>query len=119
MSGKNASYNKGYRLEAETRAELSKYGRCDRSHQSGAYTGQQDLKWLWRFRFWEIQCKAEADGFKTDYKLLEKADIIVKRADRKPRLYTMTESKFLEMIGATESELPPPVAEFIKIVEAA
>ena len=107
----NPSYQKGYRLECDTRAELSKYGSVKRSHMSGAYTGEQDLQWMWSNRFWTIQCKSKADGFKTDYDLLEKADIIVKKADRKPRLYTMTESKFLELIGATDHAFHEPLDE--------
>jgi hypothetical protein len=65
---------------------------------SGAYTGDVDLRWDRDGRIWNCSCKIKGDGFKFDYAELDKADILFKRADRKPALVTMTLAKFLELL---------------------
>lgn len=104
--GKNKSYNKGYRNENKMQTKWRKFfSRVDRSHQSGAYTGDCDLTVLHRLRFWKVDCKSRKDDFKRDYARFEKADILADKSDGKERIIKMLEAKFLEFNGLEEIEI--------------
>jgi hypothetical protein len=102
----NRSYEKGYRHECKTRKafEDADLGIPSRAHQSGAYTGEPDLKWLDnKGRYWTIDCKCGADWkMKRHRARLEGADICVDTTDREIPLATLPLVKLLELIKGAQ-----------------
>jgi hypothetical protein len=97
----NRSYEKGYRHECKVRKDFKDagFGEVSRAHQSGAYTGEQDLKVLIDGRYWTIDCKCGGDWkMKRHRDRLENADICVDGADREIPLATLPLPKLLELL---------------------
>jgi Holliday junction resolvase len=96
----NPSYQKGYRNECKIRRDFEDAGYgVERAHQSGAYTGEPDLKVLIEGRYWTIDCKCGADWkMKRHRARLEKADVCVDTTDREIPLATLPLAKLLELI---------------------
>jgi Holliday junction resolvase len=99
----NRSYEKGYRHECKVRRDFEDDGYAvTRAHQSGAYTGEQDLKVLINGRYWTIDCKCGADWkMKRHRARLEKADICADTSDREIPLATLPLAKLLELLKGT------------------
>lgn len=98
-----AAKKKGYRGENELVHEFEKYGiEAKRQPLSGALKGEMggDIVITLNGSKLRVESKLRADGFKEDYKYLEQdnADIVIKKADRKPRLVTMTWERFLWLL---------------------
>jgi hypothetical protein len=101
----NRSYEKGYRHECKVRKDFQDagFGEVTRAHQSGAYTGEQDLKVLIDGRFWTIDCKCGADWKMRRHRArLEGADVCVDGADRQIPVATLLLPKLLELIRVKE-----------------
>jgi hypothetical protein len=98
MAGSH-SRNKGARFETEVVNALRKHG-CDaeRVPLSGAVKGTWDKDI--RLSGYYGEAKRKANGWKSVYDALERdnADFLAIRADRKPRLYVLTEETFLSLL---------------------
>ena len=105
---------RGYQLEAETRAFWQDAGfECRRVFASGAYKhlGDEfkgDLVLEGRGLAMRVECKRKKSGWKQLYQALDQdqADLLVVREDRARRLYIMEESTVLKLLkektGGTE-----------------
>lgn len=90
---------KGWAHENRIKHQLLELGECTRAPQSGAYTGECDLKWTYSLRRWEIDCKyGKAWGMKRHRDRLEKADICIDNSAREIPLVILTLPKFLELL---------------------
>jgi hypothetical protein len=100
----NRSYEKGYRNECKIRKDFEDAGYgVERAHQSGAYTGEPDLKVLIDGRYWTIDCKCGGDWkMKRHRARLENADINVDGADREIPVASLLLPKLLELIRVRE-----------------
>jgi hypothetical protein len=96
----NRSYEKGYRNECKIRRNFEDAGYAvERAHQSGAYTGDPDLKVLIDGRYVTIDCKCGADWkMKRHRARLENADICVDGADRDIPIASLPLPKLLELL---------------------
>jgi alpha-mannosidase len=96
----NRSYEKGYRNECKIRRNFEDAGYAvERAHQSGAYTGEPDLKVLIDGRYVTIDCKCGGDWkMKRHRARLENADICVDSADRDIPIASLPLPKLLELL---------------------
>lgn len=102
-----ASKRKGYRGENELVHEFEKMGiQAKRQPLSGALKGSLggDITIQIGDEKLRVESKLRADGFKEDYKYIEQdnADLVIKKADRKQRLVTMTWERFLWLLNKRE-----------------
>ena len=101
---------RGYQLEAETRAFWQDAGfECRRVFASGAYKQLGDeFKGDLVLQGLRVECKRKKSGWKQLYQALDQdqADLLVVREDRARRLYIMEESTVLKLLkektGGTE-----------------
>lgn len=88
MPGEHAR-RKGAGGERELAALLPNAIKISRSYQPGA-----DVVWMG----YNIEVKRRSNGFKTDYKWLQDAPIVAKRADRKPWLVVLELDTLLDLM---------------------
>lgn len=91
---------RGYVLEHEVEQYWRNLGaECKRVFASGAYKRLgEDFEGDVQLEGHKIECKRRKDGFRELYKWLDQddADLLVVRADRKKRLYILTEDLITE-----------------------
>ncbi|ANS02936.1 hypothetical protein [uncultured Mediterranean phage uvDeep-CGR0-AD1-C123] len=102
MSSRNKA--RGYELEREVVVAAQAAGlEAKRVFGSGAFKHQlgDDFKGDVVLEGLRLECKRRKSGFKLLYDAFaqDDADVVVVRADRSPRLYLISETKFLELLN--------------------